>query len=285
VSSRELVFPAERGVFATGQPAIAPSPFYVTGEDRLRIVCVNTLADVRLKIQARMATRDGHTVANSWDHAPTSDRVATSTDMELGAGALLNVTVFVSAGSPLSGQTYVIAQLVRGIGAAAIVLGTILGGYVTSTQALGFPGSPIASSIEGGGYIRTIAGTQPAAGTDFQESVPTGARWELLRLFNYLVASAVAGTRVPYFELISSAAVSAAIGPAANTTAAQTINYTWAPNLPVVADVANGFSVQPTPGHPILLAGDSFRSATFGMLAGDQWNVPRYVVREWLEVP
>src|SRR5439155_18890058 len=101
---------------------------------------------------------------------------------KLGKGAILNLTVFASAGAPLMGQTYVIVQLIKGLTGATIVLGTLLGGYLTATQALGWPGSPIISSTDGEGCTRLIVGTTPAAEANILETVPTGARWELLSL-------------------------------------------------------------------------------------------------------
>src|SRR5204863_2582589 len=100
-------------------------------------------------------------IANSVDHVPNTDRSVKTSDHPLGVGQLLNLTVFASAGAPLIGQTYVKVQLIRGVGAAAIVLGTLLGGYVTAVHALGFPGSPIENSLTATPAIRYITGTNP----------------------------------------------------------------------------------------------------------------------------
>jgi len=158
----EQAFPSSAPIVGGGRLLPTPAQFYVTGEDRLRIVSANAMAGVSLQLHWRHAEPSGRTVPNAQTHTPASDRSIAVTDYPLGVGSLLNVTVFAGAGAPKVGQTYVMVQLVRGTGAAAIVLGTLLAGYVTSTQALGWPGSPIAGSLEGGGAYRSIAGATPA---------------------------------------------------------------------------------------------------------------------------
>ena len=172
----ERPFLALPAASAGGRVIASPFQFVTTGEDALRLVSVNARPGVRLKIQARRYNTAGGIDANAWDHIPNDDRTPRSDDYPIGVGALLNLTVFASSGTPLVGQTFVIVQLVRGVGAAAIVLGTMLQGYVTSTQGLGWPGSPITSSTDAEPCVRAIQGTQPAPGVEISETVPTGAR-------------------------------------------------------------------------------------------------------------
>src|SRR6266851_8271361 len=97
------VFPAVPAGFGGGRILPSPSEFYVTGEDNLRIVSSNTLAGVRVKLQARIADPRGTIVPESWDHVPASDRSVKSDIFSLGVGSLLNVTVFAATGAPLIG--------------------------------------------------------------------------------------------------------------------------------------------------------------------------------------
>lgn len=160
----ERAFVASPVSSAAGRVIASPFQFYTTGEDNLRIVSSNSLAGVSLRVEARFIDPAGTISAQSWDHVPNSDRTPRTTDYRLGVGALLNLTVYASSGAPRIGQTFVMVQLIRGDAPAAIVLGTMLQGYVTAVQHLAWPGSPIQSSIEGGGYPRAIVGTTPAAG-------------------------------------------------------------------------------------------------------------------------
>ena len=280
----EQAFPSSAPIVGGGRLLPTPAQFYVTGEDRLRIVSANAMAGVSLQLHWRHAEPSGRTVPNAQTHTPASDRSIAVTDYPLGVGSLLNVTVFAGAGAPKVGQTYVMVQLVRGTGASAIVLGTLLAGYVTSTQALGWPGSPIAGSLEGGGAYRSIAGATPAPGVDLAETVPTGARWELQHVFATLATSAVAGNRVPYLRKQiggSNAVFTFNPNPVPAVTFA---GLGWAPNIPVAFDAANAAWITPLAQPLVLQAGDVLNTFTFGLQAGDQWGNVRYTVREWLEV-
>lgn len=281
----ELVFPGQPPIIGGGRILPSPAQFFLTGEERIRIVSANAKTGVAVKLQARIANPKGETVPQSWDHTPNTDRSVTREDFEVGIGSLLNVTVFASAGSPQIGQTYVMVQLVRGFGAAAIVLGTILAGNITSVQALGFPGSPIVSSIDGGGYIRTIVGTQPGFGAEVSEVCPTGARWDLLMVQLALTTAAPAGARRPILEWISGGQQVGASANVSDTPPASGGTYNWAQGMPLATQVYAGVNVAGLP-HPLpLLAGDFFLTLTANMNAGDRYAAPVFEVREWLEVP
>lgn len=271
--------------FAGGRLVAAPYQFVTTGEENLRVLSANSMPSLRLKIQGLRLSERGENVPFVYDHVSSSDRSVAKTEHALGFGALLHLTVFAVGGSPPIGQTFVIVQVIRGIGVAATVLGTLLQGYVTSTQALGWPGSPIMNSTEGEPFIRVLSGTQPAAGADFSETCPTGARWELQRVFANYTASAVAGTRLVQFRLVQGGVVVALLASARDVIISESANFMWAQNLPVLAASGSDIRQQAIPDRTILNSGDSFISFTTGMLAGDQWAAPRYVVREWLEVP
>ncbi len=262
----------------------APFQFLTTDDDNLRVESVNSLAGVVIAIQGRRIDERGFTVPFVFTHTPKSDRTVATSNFKFGRGALLNLTVFASAGAPLSGQTYVVVKLIQGLTGATIVLGTLLSGYVTATQPLGWPGSPIVRSTDGEPALRTITGTTPGVGTDFSETAPTGARWELVILFSRLTTSAAAPTRLPQLRWNTAGLQ---VGRFINTVAqgpSVVGRYTWAPNLPSVGDTVNLAWTTPTHGRPLLLAGDSFASETINRDAGDQWDAPRYLVREWLEV-
>jgi hypothetical protein len=160
---------------------------------------------------------------------------------------VLNLTVFASAGTPTIGQTFVIVQLVRGKGAAATVLGTLLQAYVTSTQHLAFPGSPVQSSLDGPGAVRMFGGTQPAAGLNFTEIVPFGARWQLLAIRTRLTTSAVVATRVPILTIVNNAADQIYLPQYRGSPAGASDFYVWAAGTPAFTPVAVGYNVAPLP--------------------------------------
>ena len=282
---------AERVFLATPIPTAGarviatPFQFWTSGEDNLRVLSVNSLSNVRLTVQGRFLTPDGTITAARHDHTPNSDRTVVTTESALGVGAVLNLVVYATGATPRIGQTFVIVQLIRGRGAAAVVLGILLQGYVTSTQALAWPGSPILTSLEGNGYPRDVFGTNPAAGQEISETVPTGARWQLLLFQAQFTASATVATRRPSLSYnIGGQQVGRSVN-VTDITASQSGTFNWATGFPLTAPIQPGINNAALPNELVLLAGDSVATITTNLQAGDQWTNPRYVVREWLEVP
>jgi hypothetical protein len=282
VASEQIISPS--GASVSGRITPSVFPFYTTGEDNLRIVSFNAAAGVKLQLVARLLGRDGRPTPSRWDHTPNTDRSAKSDDFPLSGQTLLNVNVVASAGAPLIGQCYVMVQLIRGIGSAALVVGTILAGPVTATQSLGFPGSPIQAAVEGIGYVRAINGTTPAAGVDINETVPTGARWSLLSFRFQLTTNAVVANRKANFRLQSSIGF---LYLSANTnaqTAGLVGDYSIGQSLGYANDAAQSLYTLPMPEGTTLLAGQTFGTSSTALQAGDQFSSPRYLVREWLDV-
>lgn len=265
---------------------LVPSPFEFqsTGEDNLRIEAWNSLAGVTLAIQGRWQ-QEGRAI-DAFSHALplSSDRTRNRLDVELGIGYVLNLTVFAASGTPRIGQTFVRVSLIRGTAPAALVLAVLLQGYVTAVQGLGWPGSAIVDSISGGGVRRSITGSAPALAAEFAETVPTGARWELLSLVSTLQTSAAAGNRACYLLIKAGATTKGRYAPAGAQVASATGTWTWAANLPVLTGTFPVTFQQPFLQPALLLAGEGFASVTTSILAGDQWSAPDYTVREWLEV-
>jgi len=256
--------------------------FAVTGEDNIRIITVGSVA-ATVHVQGRfLDAAQGVTIPFDYPVPVAGNRTTTTVLDALGTGYLLNLSCY-ATGSPLIGQVFVIVQILRGLTGATFLVGTLLQGYVTTTQTLGWPGSPIATSIEGGGVIKAITGTTPAAGAEVSETVPTGARWELLSFTGQLTTSAAAGARLPNLKLlqggivvVQSAAV-ASVGPSSGAT------WVWEQGMPLAAAVAAGVNVSGLNIRLPLLAGSMIVTTTAALAAGDQWGSVFYTVREWLE--
>lgn len=270
---------------ASGRVTPASFPFYTTGEDNLRVTSWNAAAGVKLKINGRTIDAAGKATPNSWDHTPNTDRSAATSDIVLSGSTVLNLTVFVNAGSPQIGQTFVKVELIRGIGAAAIVLGTLLQGYATAAQALGFPGSPLQSSLDGGGYFRTIVGTTPGAGSAITETCPAGARWEMRCFsFSYQISnSGVARPLAVQFKDVNNKLIGGALTPISipiNTTSFAVFSANFVAPSNQVPD-GNYFLYSSLPYPLILQAGGKFTVPNpFGT---DTYLGPTYEVLEWLE--
>jgi hypothetical protein len=158
------------------------SSWYMKIDDNIRITSYNALASVRLEVRYRFVDCEGKIGANQEAQTPNTDRTAKSTIFVTPEGWLLGGEVFVSGAAPLIGQTYVVVEIVRGLGSSALPLQVIAAGYVSAKQPLPFPNTQMYSTLDGGGALRSIAGATPAAGAEISETVPTGARWQLLAL-------------------------------------------------------------------------------------------------------
>lgn len=261
----------------------APHALYVTGEDQLRLTVLNALAGVTVTIRGRFEDLTGRVVPFGSALTPATDRTQSQVTVRLGDGWLLNAHVQVSAGAPLTGQTFAILSVVRGEGTAAIELATLAAGPITAIQRVSFPGSSVANSLEGAGAIRVITGATPAVGADISETVPTGARWELIALTAQLTASAAAANRIPVFLFDDGATVFFRFGALVAQTANQVFRRHFIQGgLSIANDAANNAQLA-LPIGVRLLSGYRMRTTTTAIDAGDQWTAPIFMVREWIE--
>lgn len=256
---------------------------YCTGEEFLRLTSANALAGVRLTIAWRFLNVDRpNPVSNQTDHVPNSDRSLATTDHKLPEGWLQGLTIVASSGSPPVGTCYVRVDLMRGSGTSATILQTLVQGYVTGTQRRAWPDSSLESAVVGPGRIRVITGTNPAAGAEVVETVPTGARWRLRGVRALLVTDATVTNREVGLFFDDGANVFSAFPSTVNQTATQTRVYTGSP-AGVRGAAATALDVTIAIADLVLLAGHRFRTQTINLQAADDWAAPVYEVEEWLE--
>lgn len=279
----QLVPPATPSL-VEGRVVASPFQFYVTGEDGLRITCTSSVAgDVVVRVRF-LPINSRIIQVNEFHCDPPADRTPYSDDYTLGEGYVLNLEAFAESGAPRIGQTFVRVQLVRGADEAAKTWGTFCQGYVTEEQSLAWPGSPIASSVEGGGYIRNIIGTNPAAGSEVSEVVPTGARWKLRAFGVGFTTSATVANRRPRLALGLAGGPNVICPALFYISASSAVIYYWAANLPFTANLGPLSHSAPVSIDVVLLAGEAITTSTENFQAGDDYGVTVYQVEEWLEV-
>jgi hypothetical protein len=255
---------------------------YCTGDEFLRMTSFGSVASVALALRTRFLRTDGYPVASSERHVPASDRTSVTTDFHLVDGWLLGCEVHAVAGTPRRGQVFVVVDLVRGSSATPDVLQTLLQGYVTDTSRLAWPGSPIRSSIEGPGVLRSIAGANPAAGANIVETVPTNARWRLHAIQFSLVTAIAAANREVALTFDDGATVFARVPSGFTHVASTTIVYSafhHAPRNTAAQDTTKNF---PLPRID-LQGGFRFNTVTTNLQAADDYGAPQYLVEEWIE--
>lgn len=281
--------PASIGIAAeqfggSGRPLVEPGAFFVDGSYGLRINSWNALAGVVVTIRARILNDKGRLVNQEWMHTPSSNRTKATSDFSLPVGFPLNVTVFASTGAPIIGQTFVQVQIISGFGGNTLPMATLLQDYITSVQALAYPGSPIRSSVQGEGYPRTITGSAPAGGANILELVPTGARWRLSAFLTTFQCSAVVSNRIPMLRFRSPTLELMYSPSNVAQTNGQFGTYIWGENYPVNASPAGSIvRTLPTPQVFELLGGMEISTITSGLDAGDSYSAPQMTVHERLE--
>lgn len=256
---------------------------YLTGAETIRLTVFNAASGVTVTISGRRFDQDARISEFAHRLTPTTNRVATTLDITPGDGWLLGLAVRVTAGAPLDGQTYAVVEVGAGAGGTFTAYDVLCAGTISAAKRLAWPGSPLAGPLDGAGAIRSITAAVPAAGAEISETVPTGARWEVLAFHGILTTSATVATRLPllrfddgttqYFE------ASAIVGLAASLA----LRYGWAEGIPNVLLPSNGTPLGPMPMNNRLAAGHRIRTSTINIQAADQWSAVQYVVREWIE--
>lgn len=262
--------------------AAAPGGLYLTGEDSLRLTTWGSLAAAVVVMEGRLVDPDGCMVPLAERHVPNSDRSAASSTFPLREGLLTNVQLRVSSGAAVVGRIAAILEVVRGQTNAVQPIGTLLQGYVPSASRLAWPGSPITPFTSGAGWLRIISGTDPGAGVEISETVPTGARWRL-RAFSFaLVTSATVANRTPVLTIDDGANVFFETGSNVAQTATLTAKYRAAIGVPLTTFGTTSYNL-PLPSDLVLPAGARIRTVTGLLQAGDDYGAPIYAVEEFIE--
>jgi hypothetical protein len=263
-------------------PLALASGALITRDVNLRLNSWNSAAGVTLSIVVRMLGLDGLPRINTFTHTPNTDRSIKQTTHNLPEGWLLSVQALASAGTPKRGQCFVRIELIEGLLGAVTTMATLVQNYADAVQGLAWPGSLLESSTAGRGVVRSITGTDPAANTEFSETVPTGARWRLINVRAILVTDANVATRV--LQLIVDDGTNTLIDSEQDRTlpASQSRNANWSA-CGFVGGINNVFGNGPLPPDLLLSAGCRIRSNTIGRQATDNWGAPQLLVEEWIE--
>jgi hypothetical protein len=275
------------GSFSLGLPelvALGGTPLYLSNEDALLLTVFNAAAGVTVAVSGRtLAFGAKHPTPFKTTLTPTTNRAATTKVIGLGDGWLLNAQVIVSAGTPVDGQTWARLSLVRGLTSVADESFTLVSDTLTVGKAIAWPSGAVRGPLDGAGAIRSISGTTPGAGAEVSETVPAGARWQVLSFMSTLVTSATVASRVAAMTLDDGTNIfwrnEATVVQAATNTRIRC----WTNGY---GAIVNGNGTSDTVAlmqNAMLLAGFRIRTNTVSIQAGDQYSAVQYLVREWLE--
>lgn len=196
---------------------------------------------------------------------------------------LLDFQCYLDSGTASRGACFVQAGIHQRVGSSPFIH-TLFADYLTTRNALAWPGSPIRHSLEGPGLLRHIAVADPAAGAEFSETVPTNARWRLIAVGATLITDGTAATRDGRLSVDDGVNTVWFGPPGASQAASLTRIYHWASGMAPGSVVGgNGYIWSFLPAMPLLLGGWRIRSSTVNLQLADNWNTPLIWAEEWIE--
>ena len=257
--------------------------FYFTGGESLRLTSLNSITGVTVTAAGRFLPSDQLKPSDvALSHTPNTDRTSASSDFIMGEGWLQSLTLVTSGGSPVVGSTYVRVDVVRGGGASATVLATLLQGFVTAGMRLAWPGSDLTDPFSAPGRIRSITGSDPAAGAEISETVPTGARWRLIGGMLTLTCDATVATRTVSLTFDDGTTTYARVSATGSVAASTTSRYNVG-SFPFAGVNTVGNYHIAIPRDVVLPAGHRIQTLTSSLQAGDNFGAPQWLVEEWIE--
>lgn len=243
-------------------------------EGRALDLLIESYSNATRTLQIRGFTHDAQIVA---DHITNSDRSLASSSVRI-TSVPVTLTVRASATGVQRGACYVKIWL-RVEGIVVALLGA---GYVTDTNTMIWPGGLNESSIDGPGLIRSITGTNPAAGVEISDSVPTGARWKIRSLSFTLVTDATVSNRVVRLQTKFGTNLFSMIS--ANTLQTASLTWTYSHDLNGENLEASGNLLLMLKLPDMILPADyNIQTDTLNLQAGDNFSAPTMSVEEWIE--
>ena len=234
---------------------------------------IESYANVATTVQIRGLTQNEMVIL---DHATTSNR-ALSTSVVSITAAPIYLTARTTTTSIKRGQVYVRVSLrIEGV-----VVALLFAGYVDDTAATAFPNGRIEDSKSGEGHIRSITGTDPAAGAEILETVPTGALWQVHSVSVNFICDATVANRQPKIRFDDGSNFVFYGGFGANSVASENAQLCWAA-VGAVSASSNAGRLNQLPIDVRLPAGYRIRTATAAIQAGDDYGAPQLLVEEWM---
>jgi hypothetical protein len=259
-----------------------PAQHYLSPDDHLFLRVWNSAAGVTVSLRYRYLAPRAGVLAGTITLTPSTDRAANFQRVPLAEGFLLSVTLATAAGTPKRGQTFCQVGIVRGGVLANEPAALLISDYLADTLLLAWPGGLLRSSVEGPGFLRSITGSDPAAGAEISETVPTNARWRLIGLTAQLFNDATVANRFAALVFDDGASIYARATFDQATTTLQAPVHSWSMGGNPSGGQTN-MRTMPLAQPNALLAGQRIRTATASLQAGDNWSAPVYLVEEWIE--
>ena len=155
--------------------------------------------------------------------------------------------------------------------------------YLTGGKTIAWPPGVFESSTEGQGLLRTILGTNPAAGAEVIETVPANARWRVKAVYLFFDTDATVIDRLINFSFDDAANIFLTI-ELLDTLGANELGNVYLEDWGFQEAAFSAADRIKVPMPPqILFQGWRFFTTTTNIQAGDNYGNPIFTVEEWIE--
>lgn len=259
-----------------------PMALYVGRDDFLVVRLKSRESAINVDAQARILLPNGEIQLLTRRFLTTTAAALIDNIYKLPECWLLSVLVHNPGSGGLRGHTYAQVVLTRGDPTVSRLIGAVLcKGYVSNQDVVSWPGAQSYEDTEGRGNYRTITGSDPAAGLEISETVPTGVVWRLISMRATLVTAVGGADRQVHLLLDNGVSVYNTQSSPSTQAAAVTRTYTFTSSG--VAQVAAGSNIQaPLPLDWRAPEAHRIRTVTENLAVGDNWGAPILLVEEWL---
>lgn len=261
---------------------VAPFQLWLDGADALRLEGWASAANVTLQLYGRVLLDDGTIGTIQTSVAVPSTTARAAIELQLAKGFLLSVVVVVTGTTARLGEVFMRLSLMRGFTGAVLVMGTLLQGYVTASQAQAWPGTPLQQTDGIDGFLQNVTIPAGAAGSPVSVLCPTGRHWIVQTIGALLNTDATVINRRPY--VWGSAPANFISHHTGVTPASTTRNFYWANGMATNIDTASIPNTAALPVRWDLDEGQGFVMGATNLQAGDQFQGSSMSVLERLTV-
>lgn len=159
-------------------------------------------------------------------------------------------------------------------------IAVLCAGYVSEDYSVNYPFGKIEGPTEGPGLMRSITGTNPAAGAEVIQSVPANTMWRLHAITVTLVTDATAVNRVVKWRKKGNTAEYFRIPHGVLHGGSTTGQYT----LAMIGSERTAFgntSVQTDILQNRMSPADTVETITDNLQAGDDYGAPQLLIEQW----
>lgn len=274
-----------------GRTIVAPIQLQLSAADivTVRYKTIKTATDQSLYVSYRLLDGDGKILDGLQTIPVVSDGLFHSATFALTDGFLLTLTVSSPVGSYIGDlwvQAYVskLSQTNPSLTLPIdVIVLPLIQGFCNNTQRLAWPNSLFQQVSDDGWYPARYAVTNPAAGTNWGITVPSGVQWKLVSIAALFTTSAVAGNRlVDLFVSDPTITVFPWIGRRSPGIPASTnIRVTWSLGTTAQNALTSDSWNAEVPEDMVLFgAVDRVNSGCAGIDVGDTWTAIRLQVWE-----